>query len=111
MIWLLIQLAIQILPLAVLIGPLQGLPRRMFWWAILVQIVLMAFWAWVGATVIGGLWWRAGGGCAGHGGSFEGTCGYAGVANGIISGYATACIMTLVCGIVFRIVVKRRTRS
>ncbi|MDT0682397.1 hypothetical protein RM543_06855 [Roseicyclus sp. F158] len=99
--------SIVIVPLIVLIEPLKGLARGKFRRLMVLQLALFVVWAALGGTLVGGLLWRLGGGCAGHGGSFDGACGYAGVATSVIAGYGTAVVMTTICGIVFRLWIQR----
>ncbi|RYH01676.1 hypothetical protein EU805_13555 [Salipiger sp. IMCC34102] len=108
MLYLIVQIAIVSLPFAALILPLRGLPARRFWTAIAAQFVLMVGWAVLGGAVIGKIWWELSGGCAGNGGGFEGTCGYAGIAQTATVGFVTAVVMTTICGIALRRLIDRR---
>ena len=105
--YILVEGAIPVLPFIALICPLKGLPRRSFWLALALQVGLMILWALLGGTVIARLWWRLSGGCAAHGGGFEGACGYAGFATQVMAGYATAVVMTSICGILLRYAIKK----
>ena len=111
MLSLIFHLKVLFWPLLALIEPLKGLPKRTFLKAFGVQLGLMVLWALLGGTLVGKLVWWASGGCAGNGGSFEGACGYAQIGNTVVAGYATAVIMTLLCGILLRIGIERKGDS
>lgn len=66
-----------------------------------IQLVLAVLALALGWTVIGPAVWEAGGGCAGHGGNFEGACGLTGVVDLVFAALFTAGTVTTASGLAF----------
>lgn len=80
-----------------------GIPRRSLRMGfMLLQCCLLALWVIIGWNGVAPWWWEYNGGCAAHGGAFEGACGYAGVVDDVMATAVTAAVLTLVSGLVLR---------
>lgn len=69
-----------------------------------VQLLLLLIGLALGWNLVTPMLWEHAGGCAAHGGNFEGGCGFAGVAQAAIAAIFTGGIVTSVSGVLlFRI--------
>jgi hypothetical protein len=78
-----------------------GITAARRWGYMALQVVLAILGLALGWSVIGPAMWDASGGCAAHGGNFEGACGFGGVATLAVAAIFTAGIITTISGVVF----------
>ncbi|WP_128292529.1 hypothetical protein [Afifella aestuarii] len=94
-----------------LLVPLYDLPKRAFWWALLSQCILCLLWGALGWGIVAPALWSPSVRCSDLGALFDGSCGFADMANEILATLATMVLLTAVCGFALRTAIKGTHRE